>query len=391
MTTTLAAVYADGWQNGVVNPLTRVEAEARDASGEPYAVLFVADGRLDTVLQVSWRDRYCEAIRFDAKGRMVADHVFRSAGERELFLFDCQTWAGADDAGRHEFPHVAAHRKVRYGLDGRRLVVERPQGDRGWIGHTQGLGPAPRLPIPSFGQWEELLELAGPGDVTIADAIGSVLPIAEADGPAWRPPVPQQPGNPDALFVPGAEYHVQDHVLRIEVHEAGVLRLPSGRIIAHDPGWLNWNADAYTVTVPPGEYPVTISLARFVANPDHTRVAAARLTISRQPVQSWEMALRDGQDMLDLGNGEFFGISVDAGMAAFIDAESLQRVVDLEEDLWDQIDPCFGMVEGQTMAAWSSGWGDGHYPVWIGRDGDGRVVCFIADMLLFPSGDEDGE
>jgi hypothetical protein len=29
--------------------------------------------------------------------------------------------------------------------------------------------------------------------------------------------------------------------------------------------------------------------------------------------------------------------------------------------------------------------------VWIGRDGDGRVVCFIADMLLFPSGDEDGD
>ncbi|MGN9813547.1 DUF4241 domain-containing protein [Micromonospora sp. BQ11] len=30
----------------------------------------------------------------------------------------------------------------------------------------------------------------------------------------------------------------------------------------------------------------------------------------------------------------------------------------------------------------TSGWGDGAYPTWIGRDADGTVACFVADMLL---------
>ncbi|WP_369793924.1 DUF4241 domain-containing protein [Actinoplanes sp. SE50/110] len=37
--------------------------------------------------------------------------------------------------------------------------------------------------------------------------------------------------------------------------------------------------------------------------PDHKRVAAARLTIDRKPVRSWEMALRPGQDSAALKPG----------------------------------------------------------------------------------------
>ncbi|WP_326600728.1 DUF4241 domain-containing protein [Streptomyces sp. NBC_01803] len=29
-----------------------------------------------------------------------------------------------------------------------------------------------------------------------------------------------------------------------------------------------------------------------------------------------------------------------------------------------------------------SGYGDGCYPVWIGRDAQGEVTCFVADMLV---------
>jgi len=36
------------------------------------------------------------------------------------------------------------------------------------------------------------------------------------------------------------------------------------------------------------------------------------------------------------------------------------------------------------VVAWASGWGDGAYPTWIGRDSSGEIACFVADMLLFP-------
>lgn len=35
-----------------------------------------------------------------------------------------------------------------------------------------------------------------------------------------------------------------------------------------------------------------------------------------------------------------------------------------------------------NLIAFGSGWGDGAYPVWIGRTADGKAACFIADMLL---------
>jgi hypothetical protein len=40
---------------------------------------------------------------------------------------------------------------------------------------------------------------------------------------------------------------------------------------------------------------------------------------------------------------------------------------------------------GANLIAYQSGWGDGFYPTWIGRDHDGNVTCFVSDMLLMPN------
>ncbi|GAA2388969.1 hypothetical protein [Dactylosporangium salmoneum] len=53
------AVYCDGWDGGVVNPLTATVAQARDAAGEPYTVVLLLDGRRHAVLDLSWADGYC--------------------------------------------------------------------------------------------------------------------------------------------------------------------------------------------------------------------------------------------------------------------------------------------------------------------------------------------
>lgn len=78
-------------------------------------------------------------------------------------------------------------------------------------------------------------------------------------------------------------------------------------------------------------------MARFADNPEHIRVAAAFAKLDRENV---------------LG---------DAVAAPMSDLES-----------------------GTNLIAYRSGWGDGSYPTWIGRDADGHVICFLADMLLLP-------
>jgi hypothetical protein len=161
--------------------------------------------------------------------------------------------------------------------------------------------------------------------------------------------------------------------------------MPSGRLVAKDPAWIDANDQPFTVTVPPGEYPVRLSVVRFVDNPEHERVAAAKLAIRDNPAESWEMAVLPGQDPRLLGDREFYGFGVDAGMACFYDASTAAAFARLNRDnvLGDAITaPISDLESGTNLITYHSGWGDGSYPTWIGRAADGDVVCFVADMLL---------
>ena len=39
---------------------------------------------------------------------------------------------------------------------------------------------------------------------------------------------------------------------------------------------------------------------------------------------------------------------------------------------------------GHTLVAFTSGWGDGFYPTWIGRSASGEVTCFLTDFFVAP-------
>jgi hypothetical protein len=112
----------------------------------------------------------------------------------------------------------------------------------------------------------------------------------------------------------------------------------------------------FTATVPPGEYPVVLSRFCWLSGSGPT-VAAVKVWVGDGPVDSWEMALRAGQDPRTLPDGGFFGFGVDA---------------ELTDD-----------ASGANLIAFSSGWGDGSYPVWIGRTAAGAIACFVADLLTF--------
>ena len=403
METTLAAMYCEGWDDGLINPLTQDEAESRDSAGEPYSVVLLAGGRLHSVLNISWTEGYCAVEHHDSSGRVIGSHEWRRAREGDLFLRESANRASSDD------PAVAARHRIDWQLAGRRNDSIEPAGDRGGRSTfaDNGFTP-PRLPIPSFGRWNALLDRSGrihaescvppfsgvcavprvaDGPFRVRpETAESELPVRTSDERPWHPPRPLQPRGLEALFTDGTERTVGDRRMRLATVSAGKLNLPSGRLVAADPSSLDYGEEPFLVTAPAGSYAVTMSLATFTDDPGHTRVAAARLDINgRRPV-TWELALRDGQDPLDLGYGEYFGFGVDAGMACFVDEDNRERLTEEWEAL-DLRDPRFMSVAGGDMIAWSSGWGDGAYPTWIGRDPNGYVAAFVADMRLFPSDD----
>jgi Protein of unknown function (DUF4241) len=120
----------------------------------------------------------------------------------------------------------------------------------------------------------------------------------------------------EPMFRPGARYLVKrrdqgsgDEAV-VEVRDAGPLHLATGRLVACQPRYLG-GVDpfqlAFSVTVPPGRYPVTVSIARFdrlslpAARPTR-RGAAARLIVRDEPVARWEPAARSG-DPADVRDG----------------------------------------------------------------------------------------
>jgi len=270
------------------------------------------------------------------------------------------------------------------------------------------------MDAPEFGDWgtfirsfPEALDAAGldvPESVVVRDISspdGTGLPAGERP---WRAPrgLAPDPSYLAWLFTAGTRltYDItggmwvtdNDEKIKkvtVEVLDAGTLRMPSGRLVAKDPSWFT-DAEPFTVTVAPGSYPVLVSVVRFAGNPDHTRVAAAKIVIRDIPAESWEMALRAGQDSRALPDASFYGFGVDAGTGCFFDASAAARFSrldwrDIGEAIWDAITaPVSDAESGANMIAFRSGWGDGSYPVWIGRSADGEVACFVADMLLMP-------
>jgi Protein of unknown function (DUF4241) len=232
--------------------------------------------------------------------------------------------------------------------------------------------------------------------------------VAADDAPGSRGGLPsgQQPGHPpgllrpvqlDLLFTAGTRFVCDpENTVIAEVLPAGMLRMPSGRLIAADPGWIDFECQPFTEAVPPGEYPVLVSVVRWVDDLEE-RVAAAKLAIRSDPVVSWELALLPGQDPQTLPEGGYFGFAVDTARAGLFDAVAVPALARIfADDTWD--DTGFGwrvLVDmfgdkvtgefsdpdsGANLIAFETGWGDGAYPTWIGRSASGDIACFVAEM-----------
>jgi hypothetical protein len=156
--------------------------------------------------------------------------------------------------------------------------------------------------------------------------------------------------------------------------------LPSGRVIV---GEYLFDAEPLPFEVAPGAYPVHATLARYGEEPFDT-VALATLVLSDAPTVTWQSA---------------GGIAVDGGTTTITSVEgrdALNRAAEEVEDAWlETDDPIFDSlmahdglatefaITPETNAAmFSSGVGDGGYPVYIGFDTAGKPTRVVVDFYI---------
>ncbi|MET8811942.1 DUF4241 domain-containing protein [Streptomyces sp. NPDC004549] len=212
------------------------------------------------------------------------------------------------------------------------------------------------------------------------------------------------------LFTPGSSFAYEDSGPTGVIHvvDGGELSLPTGRVIACDPFVCLGTGDIepFTVTAEPGRYRVEVAMATLTqpgeepSDTPHLRVAAARLVIRDEAAATWEPALLPGQDPAELGDDEYYGYAVDAGTGCFYDASADGAFPACEGDegpLWDAFEDSewapgphrvTSPDTGHDLIAFSSGWGDGAYPTWVGRNADGEVTCFLTDFFVAPDPSE---
>ncbi|MFJ3405443.1 DUF4241 domain-containing protein [Promicromonospora sp. NPDC090134] len=328
-------------------------------------------------MRAAWHERRAEIDVLDDAGEVTSRDEFRVDDDGSLFLL--RHTDGAPLTGKASELNVV--RTVTYGRDGLAACELHYRG----MSQTSGEVDRPHTDLPGFGSWRDMLALAGIKDADLSGADAAPPLAVNNDGDRWAPGHPLRPGDLKAMFTPGARAQAAGDPVEIEVVDAGEVKLSSGALLATDPGYLvqtlrGWEGPL-TVRVAPGSYPVQLSIAQGT-------VAGARIVVSDEPVVSWELGLRESQHEIDLGDGEFYGLGVDTGVASFTDVEAVSSVADPAQQVSADLDDWHGTVDDGALVMWHAGYGDGSYPVWVGRAADGAVAAFVADMLILDGLDE---
>ncbi|MFB9955634.1 DUF4241 domain-containing protein [Cellulomonas denverensis] len=188
------------------------------------------------------------------------------------------------------------------------------------------------------------------------------------------------------------------------VVDLGTLRLPSGRLEASDP--FVALGEGMVVRVPPGEYPVRVTVVDVSDAQDGSHLREAWLSV----------ILADGEpattprltpDGVTPEPGLVYGVGVDAGTVAFADQEAVGRCMPPPMTWYDEVydtgrpDSWFALMDSaehlgpglanitmphatasENVVLSHSGWGDGFFPVVGGYDTDGRLLSVHIDLLV---------
>lgn len=173
----------------------------------------------------------------------------------------------------------------------------------------------------------------------------------------------------------------------------GELAVPSGRIVACDPGFVSGEAP-FVRESPTGRFPVELTLAKLLKNDDE-RVALAAVLFRDAPVHRWEIGVTTHTNPAKPLN---CGFGVDSGLACYFD-EQTAAAVDafmqsdegnerLTQELRRNRDfmPEWAMMEVDSsthanIAVFNSGIGDGLYESRWALDDRDQPIALVTEFI----------
>ncbi|WP_304454467.1 DUF4241 domain-containing protein [Nocardiopsis sp. YSL2] len=354
-------VYCEGWESEpgrAVGVLDTATARERDSVGAQYAVLVEdADGAPLVLLEISWTHGHCGVWLFDAEGRRRTHHRYTREEDGGLALSHSRHWAAPDSADA-AVGRVPLLRSVEV-LGGNWSVYRDEFVNGGYASSHQwleeDLAAITSRSLPGFGRWEALVALhprLSEAGVELRDA--GVEPDRDPVWAPWAPPGPLAPLGVDGLFQPGRRYR-DAHDRRpgtVEVHDAGTLVLPTGRVLLGFAG----PSQALAVPLPVGEHPVRVSVLRSTGpGEEFAVVAGLRIDVADLagvPVHAWEMALRPDESLDELREGQFHGTAVDrdSGLISVGDAACMPHLSELLTDPDHHPDLVIGYTQREREA-----------------------------------------
>lgn len=203
-----------------------------------------------------------------------------------------------------------------------------------------------------------------------------------------------------ALLEPDARVTARQRESVVEYQTLGELLLPSGRVGACDPWFWTHESEPFDVGFSARSGEVALWVARFESD---RRVAAAVLRVGARDPDRWEMAMTPRQRGKPLGPHQYWGYGVDSGTGSLGSPEAYeakrQEVLDpsgrYDDRLLDAMQPndvatyswanYRPVGSDANLIAFSSGWGDGLYPSYVGRGQDNVPVCLLTDFFVFDS------
>lgn len=197
-------------------------------------------------------------------------------------------------------------------------------------------------------------------------------PVAEPQASSGEPAEPSAPVVRFSAQEPGAQ---DVGAARLRIHAAGTLPLPDGRLAVSD-ALIN-DAPLVVPDLPTGDHAVDVLVAESASD---ARVAGARVRLRDEPAASWR---RVGYFAVDSGTGAFFNPQV------VLDPSSIPDFNDtLLKALEQSYRHTYSVVNlawhGTTYVAFSTGMGDGAYPVYVGSSSTGSPVTVVVDCEILP-------